>query len=81
MKKIIIVLAVFISGLMIGFSANHSRAMSEACFKTLYNEKYGDVVYDIRTGVEYWRSDAIYNCGSLTLLVDENGRPLIYEGD
>ena len=81
MKKIIIVLAVFISGLVIGFSVNHSRAMSEECFKTLYNEKYGDVVYDIRTGVEYWRSDVAYNCGSLTLLVDENGKPLVYEGE
>ena len=81
MKKIIIVLAGFISGLVIGFSVTHSRAMSEECFKTLYNEKCGEVVYDIRTGVEYWRSDAAYNRGSLTLLVDENGKPLVYAGD
>lgn len=81
MKKIIIVLAVFISGLVIGFSANHSRAMSEECFKTLFKEDGGHVVYDIRTGVQYWKSTGAYNYGSMTLLVDADGRPLIYEGD
>lgn len=52
--------------------------MNEECFKKIFDEKYGDVVYDVRTGVQYWRSDAAYNSGSLTVLVDENGKPLLY---
>lgn len=78
MRKIIIILAVFISGLVIGCASSHSKAMNEECFKKIFDEKYGDVVYDVRTGVQYWRSDAAYNSGSLTVLVDENGKPLLY---
>lgn len=81
MKKIVILLAVFISGLVIGCTSSHSRAMSEECFKTLFKEDGGYVVYDIRTGVQYWKSTEAYNYGSMTLLVDADGRPLIYEGD
>ena len=55
--------------------------MSEECFKTLFKEDGGYVVYDIRTGVQYWKSTGAYNYGSMTLLVDADGRPLIYEGD
>lgn len=54
-------------------------------FKTLSIERYGNsidqcgrIVYDTRTGVEYWLSDGTYNSGSLTLLVDKDGKPLIY---
>ena len=54
------------------------KAMNEECFKTLYKESYGSVIYDTRTGVEYWRSEGVYNWGSLTLLVDEEGKPLVY---
>lgn len=57
------------------------NAMSESCFKVLYAEEYGDVVYDVRTGVQYWRSKGQYNRGTLTLLVDENGKPLVYSGE
>lgn len=69
-----------IVGMIAGFLAgcNKSSAMSEECFKTLFKEDYGKVVYDTRTGVEYWMSVSGYNCGNLTLLVDENGKPLIY---
>ncbi len=55
--------------------------MSEECFKTLFKEDGGNVVYDIRTGVQYWKSTGVYNYGSMTLLVDADGRPLVYEGD
>lgn len=53
-------------------------------FKTLSIETaesgsmVGRVVYDTRTGVEYWLSCGTYNSGSLTLLVDKDGKPLIY---
>lgn len=56
-----------------------TRAMSETCFKPIFKDDYGAVVYDIRTGVEYWRSETAYNYGTLTLLVNEEGKPLIYD--
>ena len=76
MKKIILFVAIFISGVLIGCA--QVDAMNEKCFKTLYEEDCGRVVYDTRTGVQYWMSLGTYNCGNLTLLVDENGKPLLY---
>ena len=52
-----------------------------ARFVVISREKYGEVVFDEKTGVEYWRSYDDHNNGSLTLLVDKNGNPLIYRGD
>lgn len=46
-------------------------------FKTISSETYGRVVYDKRTGVEYWISYGYSNV--LTVLVDEDGKPLIYD--
>ena len=76
MKKIILFIALFVSGILIG--CTKVGAMNEMCFKTLHKENYGRVVYDTRTGVQYWMSSGVHNAGSLTLLVDENGNPLLY---
>ena len=38
------------------------------------------VVADKETGVMYAVSDGLYNRGQFTLLVDADGKPLIYEG-
>ena len=43
--------------------------------------RYGYIVYDSQTNVEYWLSRDPYNSGSLTLLVDAEGKPLIYNAD
>ncbi len=46
------------------------------------SEEYcGDIVYDSRTGVQYWRSSGAYNAGNLTVLLDTDGKPLIYKGE
>ena len=37
------------------------------------------VIADKNTGVMYSLSDGAYNRGTLTLLVDADGKPLIYE--
>lgn len=39
------------------------------------------VFYDRTTGVEYAVSCGAYNSGVVTLLVDADGKPLIYEGE
>jgi hypothetical protein len=36
---------------------------------------------DTETGVEYAFSTGAYNYGSMTVLVDKNGKPLTWEGD
>ncbi len=38
------------------------------------------IVYDKETGVMYAVSFGSYNAGTFTLLVDAEGKPLIYEG-
>ena len=49
-------------------------------FVTISNEFCGKVIYDTRTGVEYWMSNGSYNHGTITPLIDADGRPLIYDG-
>lgn len=39
------------------------------------------IVYHKETKVMYAISDGGYNCGTFTLLVDENGDPMLYEGE
>ena len=39
------------------------------------------IVADKETGVMYAVSNGGYNVGTFTLLVDENGNPLIWEGE
>lgn len=81
MKKTLIVMIV--SALML-MGCKADSEMSEfqghgLYFKIISTESGGNVVYDTRTGVEYWNSRGAYNFGTLTLLVDKDGKPLIYE--
>ena len=39
------------------------------------------IVYDKETKVMYSISDAVYNDGNFTLLVDENGNPKLWDGE
>ena len=50
-------------------------------FRVISEEVDGKIVYDTRTGVEYWESWASYTYGNLTVLVDEDGKPLIFKGE
>ncbi len=45
-------------------------------FKVLTSNQDGKIVYDTRTGVQYWRTNDYSR--SMTLLVDAEGKPLIY---
>lgn len=42
---------------------------------------FWDVVYHKDTKVMYVVSSGIYNDGTFTLLVDADGKPMIYEGE
>ena len=49
-------------------------------FMMVSNEWSGKVLVDKATGVMYWMSCSSYNTGNLTLLVNEDGTPRIWEG-
>ena len=64
---------------------NKTQEQSSSGYMAIVShERFGDIICDTRTGVEYWRSDGYYNngdnSGELTVLVDKDGKPLIYEG-
>lgn len=81
MKKMIIILLMAI--MLTGCGATVDReAQSETSRFTLI-ELTGkwEVVADKETGVMYAVSNGGYNLGTFTLLVDENGKPLVWEGE
>ncbi len=50
-----------------------------AIFKKYCNGYGGIVVVDTETNVMYWLSEGNHNLGSLTLLVNEDGTPKLYQ--
>lgn len=71
--------ATFIILLITGFTTN-SMANKEGRFFCVGHEIYFDIYVDSQTGVEYAMSTTSYNSGALTLLVNPDGTPLIYDG-
>ena len=49
-------------------------------FMVVSNEWGGSVLVDKATGVMYWMSNWDYNAGTLTLLINADGTPRIWEG-
>ena len=79
-KKILVALLLGIVCLA-GCSVNTNSSEKRRRFFVLSREGVFDIVYDRTTGVEYALSRGAYNSGTLTLLVDAEGKPLIYGGD
>lgn len=52
---------------------------NEDRFIKIDNYDCGYIVYDKQTKVEYAISGGAYNQGNLTLLVNKDGKPLLYE--
>ena len=46
-------------------------------FIKIEDYRIGWIVMDSETNIEYWMSRGAYNCGTLTMLVDENGNPKV----
>lgn len=77
MKKAMVAMLLGIicmTGCSINTDSNESR------FFEISEEDCFIIVYDKTTGVEYAVSESPYNYGTVTLLVDTDGKPLIYEG-
>ena len=87
MKKIKLSIAIaLLSTTLLGCGENNIQNEAkkvkdsyDTYFIRISSEYSGDIVYDSRTGVQYWRSGGSYNFGSLTVLLDADGKPLIYE--
>ena len=80
---IIILISTFLVASLIVLFATVSNAsiLKGGKFFTVINENSFRVVYDKDTMVMYAVSEGKYNSGNLTLLVDENGKPLLYQGE
>lgn len=79
MKKVFIALLLGITCLM-GCSYVADSETPER-FEYVEDGYYGwfDVVRDTQTGVMYAVSSGIYNHGNVTVLIDADGSPLLYE--
>lgn len=78
MKKILVAMLlciVFLTGCQTETGSDESR------FFILSHEKGFYIGVDRTTGVEYAVSNGGYNYGTVALLVDTDGKPLIYEGE
>jgi hypothetical protein len=88
MKRWIVAALVLALGLMLAGCARgkvdaEQIANAEAdnrMFMEVSDEISGRVLVDKVTGVMYWASDNSYNRGNLTLLVNADGTPRIWEG-
>ena len=58
-----------------------AQADSKRMFEVISErEHHFDVIYDVETGVMYARSNGAENRGTLTVLVNPDGTPRIWEG-
>ena len=80
MKKLIVMLILSVTLISCGTSTE-ANAREEDRFKLIQSTSWCDVIVDTETGVEYAVSTGAYNWGSMTILVDETGKPLIWKGD
>ena len=62
-------------------SSTEANARNADRFELIQSTLWCDVIVDTETGVEYAFSTGAYNYGSMTVLVDETGKPLIWKGE
>lgn len=87
MKRMIIALLIA-AGLISGCDGEKSQTQEETTmfeeptetFQIVAFENYFYIVVDKETRVMYAVSNGMYNRGTLTMLVDENGKPRLWEG-
>ena len=61
-------------------ASNYNNDYYENMFTRVYTDTDFYVVCDNETKVMYVVSDGLYNCGSLTMLVNADGTPKLYDG-
>lgn len=80
MKKIILGIILIVMLLSLS-GCSTSEAGTDKRFVKVSDESYFIVYYDKKTKVMYAVSNCSYNYGTVTLLVNADGTPLLYEGE
>lgn len=85
-KKFLTVIVCLFLMIMFGFAAcSNSTVNASNNYKNMFTRVYSDtdfyVVYDNETKVMYAVSDGHYNYGNLTMLVNADGTPKLYDGE
>jgi hypothetical protein len=88
MKRWIVAALVLALGLMLAGCARGKvdagqiadAEVDNRMFMVVSNEWNSKVLVDKLTGVMYWMSNCGYNTGNLTLLINADGTPRIWEG-
>jgi len=80
MKKVILSLILTVM-LIVLTGCTDVVAEEEKRFIKISDEGAFYICYDKKTKVEYAVSNGYYNYGTITVLVDAEGKPLLYEGD
>ena len=75
-KRIMVALVVMLIGLTACASTQEAEKVRR--FKTISDEGAFTIIYDTETKVQYAKSNVSYNLGSLCLLVNADGTPLLY---
>lgn len=85
MKKLIVMLMLVVMLVGCGNSsesdARDGEKSSQKRFVPVEVALSYEIVVDRETRVMYAVSNGAYNHGTFTVMVDENGKPLIWEGD
>lgn len=81
-RALVVIVALVGLGVLIGISISRNDVQAANTEKRLYNPYIswdyvkGALVVDSQTGVEYWLLE-----NRLTVLVDKDGKPVIYKGE
>lgn len=81
MKKVILGILVLVIMLFVLAGCTNESTVDNSRFVKINSEEDFDILYDKKTKVEYAMSTGPYNYGTVTLLVDAEGKPLLYEGE
>ena len=81
MISILIVIGIMVLGFLFKNISTTTVTSNNDRFVKINSENKFYIVYDIKTKVEYAISNGYYNRGTLTLLVDAEGKPLLYTGE
>ena len=81
MKKVVIILLMAIMLTGCGTTVDRETQSETSRFMELERTNRWLIVADKETGVMYSVSNGGYNQGTFTLLVDENGKPLVWEDE
>ncbi|MFR7886030.1 MAG: DUF6440 family protein [Pseudoruminococcus massiliensis] len=87
MRKKVIALVISLGLLITLVGCDDDILQEESCyyensmFITVERARNWNIVYNNKTKVMYVVSNSAYNCGDFTLLVDADGKPMLYKGE